>query len=85
MRSPVWALLQQCLSLDFVQNQMATGRRFRVLNIVDDVTRECLAAVPATSISGKRVIRELDALIAIRGKPGMIVSDNSTGLTSYAL
>ena len=85
MRSPVWALLQQCLSLDFVQNQMATGRRFRVLNIVDDVTRECLAAVPATSISCKRVIRELDALIAIRGKPCMIVSDNSTGLTSYAL
>jgi len=43
---------------------------------VDDVTRECLAAVPDTSISGRRVVRELTELIARRGKPGMIVSDN---------
>jgi transposase InsO family protein len=63
-------------SLDFVHDQMANGRRFRVLNIVDDVTRECLAAIPDTSISGMRVARELTDLIARRGKPGMIVSDN---------
>ena len=42
-------------SLDFVHDQFARGRRFRILNIVDDVTRECLAAIPDTSISGKRV------------------------------
>ena len=42
-------------SLDFVHDQFAQGRRFRILNIVDDVTRECLAAIPDTSISGKRV------------------------------
>jgi putative transposase len=48
---------------------MASGRRFRVLNVVDDVTRECLAAVPDTSISGHRVVRELTQLIAQRGKP----------------
>ena len=47
-------------SLDFVHDQLDGGRRFRVLNIVDDVTRECLAAVPDTSISGLRVVRELD-------------------------
>jgi putative transposase len=41
---------------------MASGRRFRVLNIVDDVTRECLRAVPDTSISGRRVVRELTEL-----------------------
>ena len=41
-------------SLDFVHDQFACGRRFRVLNIVDDVTRECLAAIPDTSISGCR-------------------------------
>ena len=64
---------------------MITGRRFRVLNVVDDVTRECLAAVPDTSISGKRVVRELTELIAVRGKPGMIVSDNGTELTSNAI
>lgn len=40
--------------LDFIHDQMTNGRRFRVLNIVDDVTRECLAAVPDTSISGLR-------------------------------
>jgi competence protein ComEC len=51
-------------SLDFVHDQFACGRRFRVLNIVDDVTRECLAAIPDTSISGRRVARELTDLIA---------------------
>jgi putative transposase len=63
-------------SLDLVHDQFAAGRRFRILNIVDDVTRECLAAIPDTSISGERVARELTALIDSRGKPGMIVSDN---------
>ncbi len=41
-------------SLDFVHDQMANGRRFRILNVVDDVTHECLAAIPDTSISGHR-------------------------------
>ncbi len=63
-------------SLDFVHDQFANGRRFRILNVVDDMTRECLAAIPDTSISGKRVARELTTLIERRGKPGMIVSDN---------
>jgi transposase InsO family protein len=54
-------------SLDFVHDQLAQGRRFRILNIVDDVTRECLAAIPDTSISGKRVARELTELIGVRG------------------
>ena len=61
----------------------ATG--FRILNVVDDVTRECLAAIPDTSISGRRVARELTTLIERRGKPGMIVSDNGTELTSNAI
>lgn len=42
-------------SVDFVHDQFACGRRFRILNIVDDVTRECLADIPDTSISGRRV------------------------------
>ena len=83
--APVLALPNQRWSLDFVHDQMASGRRFRVLNVVDDVTRECLAAVPDTSISGHRVVRELTQLIAERGKPGMIVSDNGTELTSNAV
>lgn len=72
-------------SLDFVHDQFANGQRFGVLNVVDDVTRECLAAIPDTSISERRVARELSALIERRGKPGMIVSDNGTELTSNAI
>ncbi|SMD21230.1 Transposase InsO and inactivated derivatives [Rhizobium sp. RU36D] len=72
-------------SLDFVHDQFACGRRFRILNVVDDVTRECLAAIPDTSISGRRVARELTTLIERRGKPGMIVSDNGTELSSNAI
>jgi transposase InsO family protein len=83
--APVIAPPNQRWSLDFVHDQLASGRRFRVLNVVDDVTRECLAAVPDTSICGKRVVRELIDLIAARGKPGMIVSDNGTELTSNAV
>jgi putative transposase len=72
-------------SLDFIHDQLACGRRFRILNIVDDVTRECLAAIPDTSISGRRVARELTDLVRRRGKPGMIVSDHGTEFTSNAM
>ena len=72
-------------SLDFVHDQFACGRRFRILNIVGDVTREFLAAIPDTSISGRRVARELPVLIQRRGKPGRIVSDNGTEFTSNAM
>ena len=63
-------------SLDFVADQFIDGRRMRMLIVVDDCTRECLALIPDTSISGIRVARELDRLLADRGKPKMIVSDN---------
>ncbi len=72
-------------SLDFVSDVLADGRRFRVLVIVDDFTRECLALVVDTSISGRRVARELDAIVATRRRPLMIVSDNGTELTSHAI
>ena len=72
-------------SLDFVHDQMTDGRRFRILAVVDDSTRECLALVPDTSISGRRVARELDRIVARGGPPGGIVSDNGTELTSNAI
>lgn len=56
-----------------------------MLNVVDDVTKECLAAVADVSLSGRRVIRELSGLIAVRGAPAMIVSDNGTEFTSNAV
>lgn len=72
-------------SLDFVSDQLTCGRRFRVLTVVDDCTRECLALVADTSLSGIRVARELDRLMIERGKPKMVVSDNGSELTSNAI
>ncbi len=56
-----------------------------MLTVVDDFTRECVALVADTSLSGLRVGRELDAVIAHRGRPQTIVSDNGTELTSMAI
>ena len=72
-------------SLDFVSDAFTDGRRFRALAIVDDYTRECLALVADTSLSGLRVARELDAIISRRGRPVTVVSDNGTELTSMAI
>lgn len=72
-------------SLDFVSDAFTDGRRFRVLAIIDDFSRECLTLVADTSLSGLRVTRELDELIRRRGKPKTIVSDNGTELTSVAV
>jgi putative transposase len=72
-------------STDFVHDQLADGRRFRVLTIIDDLTKECLAAVPDTSLTGKRVVRAMGALIARHGRPEVIVSDNGTAFTSSAV
>jgi putative transposase len=72
-------------SLDYVSDTPTDGRRFRILAMVDDYTRECLCLVADTSLSGLRVVRELDALIARRGRPVGCVSDNGTELTSMAI
>jgi putative transposase len=72
-------------SLDFVSDALASSRRFRVLTLVDDFTRECLALVVDNSLSGIRVARELDRVAEFRGLPCMIVSDNGTELTSHAI
>ncbi|MER9708637.1 IS3 family transposase, partial [Mesorhizobium sp. M0204] len=72
-------------SLDFVSDQLTDGRRFRIMAVVDDCTRECLALIVDTSLSGMRVARELDRLITERGRPRMIVSDNGSEFTSNAI
>lgn len=82
---PSAALPNDRWSLDFVSDQFVSGRRFRILGIYDDCTRECLATVADVSLSGRRVARELDILISARGKPKTIVSDNGTELTSNAI
>lgn len=77
--------LNQVWSLDFLSDALADGRRFRILGIMDQCSRECLALAADTSISGARVARELEVLVARHGKPLCIVSDNGTELTSRAI
>ena len=72
-------------SLDFVADTLVHGRRFRILTLVDDFTRECLGLVVDTSLTGLRVGRELDRIAEARGYPAMMVSDNGTELTSNAI
>lgn len=72
-------------SLDFLADQLGNGRRFRILAVIDDFSRECLATVVDTSLPGMRVVRELDRLVALRGCPAAMVSDNGTELTGNAV
>jgi len=72
-------------SLDFVSDALSDGRRFRILCVIDDFSREYLAAVVDTSIAGIRVARELDRIAEMQGLPCTVVSDNGTELTSNAM
>ena len=72
-------------SLDFVSDTLASGRKFRMLTVVDDFSRECVALVVDNSLSGIRVARELDQVLEMRGTPCMVVSDNGTEFTSRAI
>lgn len=66
-------------SMDFVSDQLGTsGRRFRILTIVDDYTRESVALEVAHSIPGDQVARVLDFLKTFRGLPKVIVVDNGS-------
>ncbi len=86
-RAPMEAprAINQRWSLDFVSDALADGRRLRILCVVDDFSRECLATVADSSLSGVRVARELERLVLERATPGAIVSDNGTELTSMAI
>jgi putative transposase len=80
---PVPNRLNERWSMDFVSDQLANGRRFRVLNVVDDFSRECVLQIADFSISGHRVARELDRLR--RKLPQRIVCDNGPEFTSKAM
>lgn len=87
LRTPIEAPMRpnERWSLDFLSDVFEPGRRFRILAVIDDHTRECLGLIADTSISGIRVARELDKLIKLYGQPGTIVSDNGSELTSRAM
>ncbi len=77
--------LNQRWSLDFVSDLLANGRRFRLLNEIDDFNSECLAAIPDFSSSGPRVIRELEAVIVRRRLPRQCASDNGPEFNGLAM
>jgi putative transposase len=77
--------VNQRWSLDFVADSLSDGRRFRILCIVHDFSRECLATLVDTSLSGMRAVRELERLVQERGLPRTVVSDNGLELTSVAV
>ena len=72
-------------SVDFVSDQLASGRRFRVFNIVDDYSRECVGQLVDVSISGARLSHFLDELATTRALPKTLVCDNGSELTSKAM
>jgi putative transposase len=72
-------------SLDFMSDQLANGRRLRVLHVVDDDTRECILQIVDFSISGQRLANELDQLAPRRRLPKTLVCDNGPELTCKAM
>lgn len=72
-------------SLDFVSDSLSSGRKFRILTVIDDYTRECIGLFVDSGISGRKVANYLDRLIEFRGKPSGIRSDNGTEFTSNAM
>lgn len=68
-------------SMDFFADQLSTGRRFRILNVVDEYSREVIGQLVSTSISGVQASRYLDRLAETRGLPRHIIVDNGTEFT----
>lgn len=77
-RGEAWAM-------DFMLDTLADGRRFRTLNVLDIVTRECLAIEVDTSLPGARVVRVLEQLVARHGAPKQITIDNGPEFAGQAL
>lgn len=72
-------------SIDFMSDSLVDGRKFRLLNVIDDFNRESLAIEVDTSLPSLRVIRVLDQLIATRSKPATIRTDNGPEFISHKL
>ena len=84
-RSRGWTPRISAGPMDFMSDQLATGRRVRILNVVDDYSRECIGQLVDVSISGERVSRLLERLAVERARPTAIVVDNGPEFTSKAL
>jgi putative transposase len=77
--------INQHWSMDFVSDSLFNGRRFRVLTVVDDLSRECPVLEVDHSLTGKRVTRTLERIALTRGLPEVITVDNGPEFISKAL
>ena len=84
LRQPLVAptVLNGIWALDFMHDTLYGGRSFRTLNVIDEANREALAIEAGTSIPASRVVRTLEQLIEIYGRPGAIRCDNGPELTA---
>lgn len=78
MKDEVWGM-------DFIQDRTADGRPFRVLVVLDEHTRECLALEVRRTVRGEDIVMVLDELMAIRYAPAHVRSDNGPELVSRAV
>ena len=82
---PVPTQANERWSVDLMSDQLANGRRFRILNLIDNFSRQCVGQIVDTSISGARLARYLDELSTTRPLPRTLVLDNGPEFTSKAL
>ena len=73
---PIPTRARQHWAMDFTHDTLASGRRFRTLNLIDRFTRECLAIEVDTSLPAARVVRVLERVIEVAGTPESIRIDN---------
>jgi len=72
-------------SMDFVSERLVDGRWFRILTVVDQYTRECLCAYADRSQTGEKVAEQLERVIALRGAPESITSDNGSEFAGQSM
>ena len=87
VRRPLLVASRPCQrwSMDFMAEQLSSGRRFRLFNVIDDHSRVCHTSLVDFSIGGRRVVDELGRLTERHGKSAAIVCDNGTEFNSMAL
>ncbi len=82
---PAAAFPNQRWSMDFVSDQLADSRWFRILTVIDQYTRECLCAYPDRSQTGERVVEHMERLVGQRGAPESITTDNGSEFSGKAM
>jgi putative transposase len=80
---PAWP--NQRWSMDFVSDRLVEGRWFRILTVVDQYTRECLCAHADPAQTGSKVVEQMEKLVAVRGAPESITTDNGGEFAGKAM